>query len=584
VVIDPRLNWLAGKAKYWLPVRPGTDGALAMAIAGVIIKEELYDKKFIDLWTYGFEEYAAAVQVMTPEKAAEICWLDADLIRDAARFIATAKPMALQWGLKFDQQVDGTPLGQTALGIVAMTGNIDVPGGSLLMVDHAFHLAMSNQDYWKFVPVEEHRNVMGINRFPMRNTGMQGNMGQTDVFLEALESNGEISDCETKFPIKMIVFYSNNVIANMAAEAPRILQALDNTEFNISVDPFMTPTAMASCELVVPIAMSCERNSLRAWWWPLRSISKVVDRYFETKTDEEFCAELTKRLNPDSPVPETDIGWMNQILSNSDIDITFEELEKKVIVWPEWKYKKYETGDVRYDGLPGFNTVTGRFEFTPVLFGQIGLPKAPYYTEPPESPTSTPDLYSEYPLILMTGRRSWEFFHSENRNQATMREFHPDPIIEISPELAAEQDFNEGDWVWIENQRGRCRQRVRITAGLRKDYVMAEHGWWYPEADPERLYETFDMNINNLTSQCDCGASGYGAPYNGLLCRVYKCSEENSKVMPTDQILKLGGWDYVRKHIDFSGLAVMQTAKPEHGAADNTVVGDTATLIGGWDK
>ena len=230
----------------------------------------------------------------------------------------------------------------------------------------------------------------------------------------------------------------------------------------------------------------------------------------------------------------------------------FDELTHKVIAWPEWHYKKYELGEVRYDGEPGFNTVTGRFEFTPVLLEAYGLPQVPYYEEPRESPNSTPDLATKYPLILMTGRRSWEFFHSEHRNLKTMREFHPDPLCEISPELAAQEGISEGDWVWIENQRGRCRQRVKITPGLNNRYIMAEHAWWFPEDDPEQLFRVFDSNINNLTTQCNIGRSGYGAPYNGLLCRIYKCTEENSKVTPTEQVIEKGGWDYERAHLKFN--------------------------------
>ena len=260
---------------------------------------------------------------------------------------------------------------------------------------------------------------------------------------------------------------------------------------------------------------------------------------------------ICNRLNPDSPIPSNDIDWMNQILSESNTDLTFDELTKKVIVWPDWHYKKYETGEVRYDGQPGFNTYTGRFEFTPVLFQQFNLPLAPYYEEPRESPVSTPDLAEEYPLILMTGRRSFEFFHSEHRNLETMREFHPDPIVEISPELAEEQEVQDGDWVWIENHRGRCRQRAKITPGLNPRYVMSEHGWWFPEGDRERLFGVFDSNINNLTTQSNIGQSGYGAPYNGLLCKIYKCTESNSEVLPTEQVTEKGGWSYERNHLEF---------------------------------
>ncbi|BDE96846.1 molybdopterin-dependent oxidoreductase [Raoultibacter timonensis] len=552
VVVDPRLTWLAAKAKYWLPLRPATDAALAMAIANVIDEEDLIDHEFIDCWSYGYETFIEGCRTMSVEQAAEICCLDAEDIRAAARFIGSAKPCSLQWGLKLDQQVSATPAGQAIMGIVGMTGNIDVPGGNLLMVDHAFNLALSTGSNWRFVPEDQRKMILGNNRYPMHAQGDVGNMAQEDVVLETLESDGKLNDVGKDFPLKMFVLYSTNPISNMATEAPRIYDAMVNhSEFNVDINYVLTPSAMAYCELVLPIAMGPERNSLRAWWWPLRVIRKASDRYYECKTDEELVAELCNRLNPDSPIPSNDIDWMNQILSESNTDLTFDELTKKVIVWPDWHYKKYETGEVRYDGQPGFNTYTGRFEFTPVLFQQFNLPLAPYYEEPRESPVSTPDLAEEYPLILMTGRRSWEFFHSEHRNLETMREFHPDPIVEISPELAEEQEVQDGDWVWIENHRGRCRQRAKITPGLNPRYVMSEHGWWFPEGDRERLFGVFDSNINNLTTQSNIGQSGYGAPYNGLLCKIYKCTESNSEVLPTEQVTEKGGWSYERNHLEF---------------------------------
>lgn len=552
VVVDPRLTWFAAKAKFWLPVRPGTDSALAMAIANVIDENDLIDHDFIDRWSWGYDQFIEACREMTPEKAAELCWLDPEDIRAAAVFIGSAHPMSLQWGLKLDQQVDATPAGQAILGIVAMTGNIDVPGGSLLMVDHAFNLALSTGSNWRFVPEDQRKLILGNNKYPMHAQGDVGNMAQEDVVLECLESDGTYNDVNTTFPLKMFVLYSTNPISNMATEAPRIYDAMVNhSEFNVDINYVLTPSAMAYCELVLPIAMGPERNSLRAWWWPLRVIRKTSARYYESKTDEELVAELCNRLNPESPIPPTDIEWMDQILSESNTDLTFEELTKQVIVWPEWHYKKYELGEVRYDGKPGFNTATGRFEFTPYFFPKFGLPSVPYYEEPRESPNSTPDLYEEYPLILMTGRRSWEFFHSEHRNLKTMREFHPDPCCEISPELAKEVGVVEGDWVWIENHRGRCREKVMITPGLNPKYIMGEHGWWFPEGDPERLYGVFDSNINNLTTQCNIGQSGYGAPYNGLLCKIYKCTPENSEVLPTEQVIKLGGFKYERSHLSF---------------------------------
>jgi hypothetical protein len=91
--------------------------------------------------------------------------------------------------------------------------------------------------------------------------------------------------------------------------------------------------------------------------------------------------------------------------------------------------------------------------------------------------------------------------------------------------------------------------RVSLYEAMDPKLVMAEHGWWFPEADPEKLYNVFDSNINNLTSMCDIGRSGVGAPYKSALCKIYKCTDENSVVLPTEQVIEKGGFEYERKHI-----------------------------------
>ena len=146
--------------------------------------------------------------------------------------------------------------------------------------------------------------------------------------------------------------------------------------------------------------------------------------------------------------------------------------------------------------------------------------------------------------MLTTGQRSWVYFHSENRQLPTMREIHPDPRVTINSKIAAEMGLVEGDWVWIENQRGRCRQRVQTSDFLNERVVRAEHGWWFPEEKETELFRTFDSNINNLTTQGVVGKTGYGAPYKCLLCKIYKCTPENSVELPTDQVIEMGGAGY----------------------------------------
>lgn len=151
----------------------------------------------------------------------------------------------------------------------------------------------------------------------------------------------------------------------------------------------------------------------------------------------------------------------------------------------------------------------------------------PYYEEPPQSPISTPQLAKEYPLVLTTGARSWGFFHSEHRQIPEMREIQPDPIVEIHPDTAHKLGIKDGDWVWIENNYGRCRQCAKLTPTIDPRVVSAGHGWWFPEKPgPEpSLFGVLDVNINQLMPTGEFGPSGWCAPYKSNICKVYKATE-----------------------------------------------------------
>ena len=160
-----------------------------------------------------------------------------------------------------------------------------------------------------------------------------------------------------------------------------------------------------------------------------------------------------------------------------------------------------------------------------------------------------PEYRAEYPFICINGSRSYEFFHSENRQQATMREFHPMPLVKVSTQTAEEYDLKEGEWIWIENTEGRCRQKVHIDPTLNPNYIHAEHGWWFPEEEPAfpHLYGTFDCNINNLTASYETGQGGIGNPLKSVAAKIYKCTDDVNEPSPGEVVTKLGGFrdDYV---------------------------------------
>ncbi|HWQ75146.1 MAG TPA: molybdopterin-dependent oxidoreductase [Syntrophomonas sp.] len=547
IVVDPRLTWLAARAEYWLQLRPGTDAALALAFIDTIIKEDLYDHDFVENWTYGFEELAERAAQYPAEEVEAITWVDAELIKKAARFFAAAKPATIQWGLAVDTQLTGIPTAHALCCIGSMCGNVDIPGG-MMQVRCAYNVADAyGCGKWN-LPQEMIEKQIGFFKSPMHSNHFAAS-AHGDSVLETIESG-------KPYPIRMLFLQTTNPIANMAAEAPRVYAAMKKVPFIVNVDPFMTPTSVAFADLCLPAAFSCERNSVRAWWWPLKAITKVSE-FYEAKSDEQIILEIGKRLNPELFPWKDDIEMMSWWIQTGEkfpvpwpkkAEFDFNELKEKVISWPQWEYEKYKKGLLRPDGEPGFNTPTGKVEYYSTLFDAWGNDPLPYHEEPPESPVSTPQMYKEYPLVLTTGARSWEYFHSEYRQMPTMRESHPDPIVEMHPDTAAKLGIIEGDWVWIENHRGKCKERVRLEPAIDPRVVHGEHGWWFPEkqgAEPV-LFGTFESNINNLTQQGMNGPTGYGSPYKNNLCKVYKVTEANDQDI--NKLVVEGGFGYVKNY------------------------------------
>ena len=130
IVIDPRLTRVAARADIWLQLRPGTDTALALGMANVIIQEELYDKEFVAEFTHGFDEFAARCAEYPLDVVEQITWVPKEKVAEAARLFATTKPAAVQWGVAIEQQVTCADNNRALLCLMGITGNIDRPGGA----------------------------------------------------------------------------------------------------------------------------------------------------------------------------------------------------------------------------------------------------------------------------------------------------------------------------------------------------------------------------------------------------------------------------------------------------------------------
>ena len=512
VVIDPRVTFLAAKADLHLPIRPGTDAALALGMLNVIINEEIYDKEFVDCWCYGFDELKERVQEYPAGRVAEITWIPEDKIVRAARMLAAAKPATLQWGLAIDMTREAIPAGQAIAALFQITGNIDCPGG---LVPPAEIMAYSGGWGRDLLPPEQEPKRLGLDRYRLLQMGFK--QSSPDVLIETMETG-------VPYEIHGAHFQTTNGIACMGADPHRVYNAFNKCDFIVSVDLFMTPTIMALADVVLPAATFAERNGIRVGDGPQRGeVINKVTQIGECKSDMQINLELGKRFNPEAWPWEKPEEMFTELLKPTGY--SWEELREEAPVYLPVEYYKYKTGKMRNDGQPGFQTATGRIELWSTFYNAAELDPLPYFEEPDPGPGSTPELFEQYPLVLTTGARNWSYFHSEHRQIERLRRMHPDPIVQVHPDKLAELGMEDGEWVWIENQNGRAKIRIESTPILTDPRIVAcDHAWWRPEGDPEKFFDVFEYNINNLMVYSP-GKSGFGSNYKTSICRLYKLED-----------------------------------------------------------
>ena len=288
----------------------------------------------------------------------------------------------------------------------------------------------------------------------------------------------------------------------------------------------MTPTIMACADVVLPAATYPERDGLRLGDGMQRGeIINKVTQIGECKSDMEINMLLGQRLAP----KEWDFANVEEMFTHllEETGMTFAEMRENAPAYMPFEYHKYEKGLLRADGQPGFETATGRIELWSNFFNTAGLDPLPYFEEPTPGPYSTPEEFEKYPLVLTTGARTWPYFHSEHRQIPHLRSIRPDPLLQIHPQTAEEYGVCEGDWVWVENMRGRAKRKVKITPILKPGVLNADHGWWHPEDKGEEkdgFFGLWDLDINQLI-EWSCGKSGFGSNYKSLICTIYKVEE-----------------------------------------------------------
>ncbi|MCX8032651.1 MAG: molybdopterin-dependent oxidoreductase [Thermoleophilia bacterium] len=526
IVVDPRLSPTAALADLHLRLRPGTDGALALAMAHVIIEEGLYDQEFVARWTRGFEEFRAYVAQFPPHTAETITGVPATLIAEAARLYATTRPAALMTSAApVVQNTNGLQNQRAAICLVALTGNFDIPGGNVVAPSSWLEVSGAGfvtreHEFAQARPWSEMAPRIGADRFPL--WAQLFDQAQSMAITEQLET-------DTPYPLRGLVAFGLN--HRMWPDPPRLLRAMEKLEFIVDVDLFGTDTSKYA-DIVLPACSSVERSELRAY--PQRYVvftQPVIPPLGESRPDIDIIFALAARLglvdpllNPSQSTQDT-LPGQAQPIGAPDYTTAYENALDWILA-PSGlalaELKKHPGGMAVPNPLPtefkkyenyGFATPSGKAEFVSSLLEKFADRTAhdplPVYREPALSPVSTPEVAVHYPLILGTGTRLPMFIHSRTFRLSWTRSLRPAAAADLHPHDAERLGIISGDLIEISTPL----EAIKVTANVtHMAYPGAVHMFHdYPEADVNSLIPADYLDPIS-------GFPGYKA----LLCQVRK--------------------------------------------------------------
>ncbi|WP_027213248.1 molybdopterin-containing oxidoreductase family protein [Burkholderia sp. WSM2232] len=489
IAIDPYRSLTAEKCHQHIALKPGTDGALALGMMNVLISEDRLDHAYIAAHTLGFAELKERALAYPPERVAQICGIDEQVIVDLARLYGSTKKAAirLNYGL---QRVRG---GGNAVRAIACLPSLtgawrERAGGALL-----------SSSGW--APVDSHAlqrpDLMpGWPAKPNRVINM-------NAIGDALLQPGG-----ARFgpKIEAIVVYNSNPVA-VAPDSARVAAGFAREDlFTIVLEHFQTDTADYA-DLLLPATTQLEHLDVHKSYGHTHVMVNLpaIPPVGDARPNTEIFRGLARHMALDEPA----LFESDEAVARSAFrwqDRTLEGVEWEQLKQAGWVKLKLPDAPFAEGGFP---TPSGKCEFYSERLAQEGLDPLPDYLPPYESAEFAPELAARYPLAMISPPAR-NFLNSTFVNVESLRSTEGEPHLDIHPADAEARGIVEGATVRIFNDRGSMQARARVTDRARQGLVVGLSIWWKKLAPDGR-------NANEVTSQALTDLGGSATFYDCLV-------------------------------------------------------------------
>ncbi len=482
VYIDPRRTATSNLADLHLTPRPGSDGALALGVAHVLIKEGLFDKEYVDSHVAGFNELAKAVENYSPEQAAKITWLDPGQIINLARTLGKS-PATLVWlGGSLARYTNGLQTVRNIVSLQAITNNLDGPGKGIMDV-----LGGKPGGEDEFL---EHYSAPDISpKLAFRKVLNNMKTGKVDVLL--------LNSTFRRYP-----------------DANAVRDAIGKVGFVVHRGFFMNDEAEVA-HLIIPGCMPYETEgsmygSQRHVVWR----SKIIEKPGEVIEELKFYSDLGKLLNPgkfpsyETPAELYEI-FREQVPSWNGMTLERVKTTRTGVTWPSFSADEPESkGSIFRDGR--FPTDDGKVQLSSKPLGPIR------WEEPEGSPLSDKsEEFGKFPLIFTQGKVVNHWHHSYTNWSYYMGQFSEGNVVHIHPETAARLELKSGDLAYIETKIGKLEAKVKVNEAILPGVVWTPSHPTPKTPVPGNRGTTINTIIPNYWDKVS-------AQFNGFGCRLVK--------------------------------------------------------------